>query len=172
MLNKCSLFCNVGLEKKNNLFISNETVIQKKLEYANWIEILFSYIIVTRLKALMQELVLLSLLTLIKQIKEFLASLLWGNCSDIFVAFYLTPPNRAGNKNDPYKSGLWMKPHHASNGNEQGHRHKSRALLGENVKTCENLWKLVKNCENLWKLVKTCENSWKLVKTFENLLKL
>ena len=70
------MFCIVGLEKKNNSVISNETVIQKKLEYANWIEILFSYIIVTRLKALMQELVLLSLLTLIKQIKEFLASLL------------------------------------------------------------------------------------------------
>ena len=95
MLNKCSLFWLVGLEKKNNSFISNETVIQKKLEYANRIKILFSYIIVTRLKALMQELVLLSLLTLIKQIKEFLASLLWGNCSDIIVAFYLTPPQQS-----------------------------------------------------------------------------
>ena len=44
---------------------------RKKLEYANRIKILFSYIIVTRLKALVQERVLFSLLTLIKQIKEF-----------------------------------------------------------------------------------------------------
>ena len=55
---------------------------------------------------------------------------------------------------------------------KQGHRHKSRALVREIVKTCENLWKLVKTYENLWKLVKTCENLWKLVKTFENFWKL
>ena len=48
---------------------------RKKLEYANRIKILFSYIIVTRLKALVQERVLFSLLTLIKQIKEFYNSL-------------------------------------------------------------------------------------------------